>query len=244
MGESVRVRVVLMNPKNSRNVGAVCRAMKTMGLTDLTVVGGRSIDRTEAVVLAVHAADLLERANWTDSLEAAVQDAVLVAGITRRRGKKRKYFSLSSEELAEKIDRDVRGLTAVVFGNEESGLTDRELACCNLAVHVHTSPLFPSLNLSHAVQIVAYDLFRRTLPRKDEVFTSLSQDGLNSLLAEILTSLKDIGFFKQVGPEEMGVFLRDILARAQLSVGEARRLESIFKKIYGLVNNTLDRNPV
>ena len=234
-----------MNPKNSRNVGAVCRAMKTMGLTGLTVVGGRSIDRKEAGVLAVHAGDILERAIWADSLEEAVQDAVLVAGITRRRGRKRKYLSLSSEELAEKIAREVRGPAAVVFGNEESGLTDRELACCNLAVHVPTSPLFPSLNLSHAVQIVAYDIYRKTHDRIEADYTSLSQDGLNELLDVILGCLKDIGFFRQVDPEEMGIFLKDILARAQLSVGEARRIESIFRKIYGLAGRSerLDRKP-
>jgi tRNA/rRNA methyltransferase len=231
-----RMRVVLVGPKDSRNVGSVCRAMKTMGFQNLYLVGGKNIDREEAGITAVHAGDVLDRAVRCSKLEEALEDVVLAAGVSRRQGKRRKYFSLSPEQLAERIASLQSGTCALVFGNESSGLSDGELILCHLAVRIPSSPGFPSLNLSHAVQLICYQIFRRLSPREiNRTFRPISDDRLRSLCSEIVKSLGNIGFFTQGDAEELAVFWRDILARAALDRREAQRLARIFAKISGMV---------
>ena len=231
------IRVVLAEPHEGTNVGAVCRAMKTMGLEALTIVGGGGIDRVRARVVAVHAADVLEKAVWCDRLEEALQDVSLAAGVTRRAGWRRKAWSLTPEELADRLAGPVAGTVALVFGNEEAGLSDAELALCHLAVHIPSSPLFPSLNLSHAVQVVAYALFRRLQEGPagaPAAPTPLADERLGELVEVIIGSLRDIGYMTQPGSRGLGAFWRDILARAQLSEREARRLEGVFRNLNGI----------
>ena len=234
--KAANIRIVLVEPRESKNVGSVCRAMKTMGFGSLYIVGQDNFDRNEAAITAVHAADVLDRAVWCSGLEEAIRDAVLVAGITRRRGKRRKYFALSPEQLAERIASIEEGPCAVVFGNEASGLNDRDLSRCHLSAHIPSSPAFPSLNLSHAVQIITYQIFRRLAEERGaKTFRPLPHSELDALISLMIASLTNIGFFTQGDPDELAVFLRDIFARAELENREAERLAGIFRRISGLV---------
>ena len=231
------VRVVLAGPREGTNVGAVCRAMKTMGLEDLVIVGGGGIDLVRARVVAVHAADVLEKAVWCERLEEALREVSLAAGVTRRIGSRRKAWSLTPEQLADRLAGPLAGSVALVFGNEEAGLSDEELAQCHLAVHIPSSPLFPSLNLSHAVQLVAYALFRRRLEaagKPPDAPAPIDDERLGEVVQTIIGSLHGIGFMTQPGSRGLGAFWRDILARAQLSHREARRLEGMFRNINGI----------
>ncbi|MQY76428.1 MAG: TrmJ/YjtD family RNA methyltransferase [Spirochaeta sp.] len=229
-----KIRIVLVNPKESSNVGAVCRSMKTMGINSLYLVGARHLELAQARILAVHARDLLEKAVFCSTLKEALENTSFAAGISRRKGKRRKYFALSPETLAEHIATHSPGLTALVFGNEESGLSHNDLSRCHTAVSIPSSPDFPSLNLSHAVQIITYHLFRRLSPLSPPEFTAINSNQLEFLVDIITESLKNIGFFTQVGDEDLARFFRDILARAGLSGREAKRMEIVFRKISGL----------
>ncbi len=241
-----QIRVVLVSPQEARNVGQVCRAMKTMGLSRLYLVGAGHIDTREAAVTALHARDLLEGAIHCAGLPEALRGTALAAGVSRRRGRWRKYFALDPEQLVERIAA-ARGPCALVFGRESDGLTDEELACCQLAVRIPSSPEFPSLNLSHAVQLLAYLLFRRLGGRRDggqqgagqgageqAAFRPIGSEELEVLVGEIVESLSALGFFRKASPQEMGVFWRDLLARAALEQREAERLKRIFQEIRGL----------
>jgi tRNA/rRNA methyltransferase len=231
-----QLRIVLVHPKEERNIGSVCRAMKTMGFGSLYIVGGEPIDRSKAEVTAVHAVDVLDRAVCCATLDEAVQEAVLVAGVSRRRGKWRKYFALSPEQLAGRVASIEAGICALVFGNEASGLNAAELSRCHLAVHIPSSPEFPSLNLSHAVQIIIYQISRRLQgDGGPATFSPVTNKTLDSLVSIAIASLANIGFFTQGDPQELGVFLRDIFARAALEKREVERLEIIFRRISGLV---------
>jgi tRNA/rRNA methyltransferase len=235
MSRQTDVRIILVRPRDPRNVGAACRAMKSMGITSLGIVPEAIIDPTQARTLAHYAADVLEGATIYPTLQGAVQDAVLVAGTTRRRGRNRKYFSIFPEQLGERIATLGAGTVAVLFGNEETGLTDEELSLCHLAVTIPASPQFPSLNLSHAVQVVCYAIFRARSEGRPTPFSPVSVAELDALVSVITRSLKRIGFFHLVGPAQMGVFFKDILGRAGLSVNEAKRLGLTFRKIAGLI---------
>ena len=236
MSELAHVRIVLVRPRDPRNVGAACRAMKCMGLHDLAIVPDGLLDPSQARVLAHYAEDVLEQAAVCTDLRDALSDAVLVAGTTRRRGKNRKYFSVFPEQLAERIAGIGKGTVAVLFGNEEHGLSDAELAQCHLAVTIPASPEFPSLNLSHAVQVVCYALFRARARARLTPYRPVGRETLDELVSTITTSLKSIGFFTQVTPDQMATFFRDILARATLSGNEAKRLDVVFRKIAGLAS--------
>jgi TrmH family RNA methyltransferase len=229
------IRIVLVNPRDAKNVGAVCRAMKTMHITSLAIVTRENFNLVDIKNLAIHAYDVFEHAMVVHHLEQAVEDVSLVAGITRRRGKKRKYFSLSPEELIVKIKDYAKRKVALVFGNEESGLTDTELELCHISVNIPSSPLFPSLNLSHAVQILTYLLYRHCTGMQNPEYTPITDKKLKILVGVILQSLRHIGFFTRGKPEDLGLFIKDIFARAALSGREAKRFETIFRKISGLV---------
>jgi tRNA/rRNA methyltransferase len=230
------VRVVLVRPRDTRNVGSSCRAMKCMGLTNLAIVTDGLLDPRRAFSLAHNATEILENATMHTDLREAIGDAVLIAGTTRRRGRSRKYFSLFPEQLGEKIAGMSGGTVAVLFGNEETGLTDEELSLCHVAVNIPTAPALPSLNLSHAVQIVCYEIFRAENAAKLTPFTPIPTTAAVELVEVITDSLKSIGFFTLVSPESMSVFWKDIIARAGLSVNEARRMDVTFRKIAGLAS--------
>lgn len=235
-GRGVKVRVVLVKPRDGRNVGAVCRAMKTMGFAELYLVGEAAPDPVEAGRTAVHAGEVLRRAVLCPDLQSALRGVVLAAGVTRRRGRWRKYFALSPEQLAERFAALKHGTCALVFGNEASGLSDRELALCHLAVRIPSDPAFPSLNLSHAVQILTYQLFRRFHGDGEEAtFRPVSSEELQALVRLMTASLASIGFFTQGDRNELGIFLRDILARAALEKRESERLARVFRRISGLI---------
>ncbi|MDR0451215.1 MAG: RNA methyltransferase [Treponema sp.] len=236
--------IILSRPAEPGNIGAVCRAMKNMGLSRLRIAGLSREDLAgeagQIRARAVHAADIWEGAAFFDGLSAAAADCSFLAGSTRRRGQRRKNLSLDPAETAGWF-RERPGPAALVFGNERTGLDDRELALCNIATHIPSSPSFPSLNLSHAVQIYAYELFRalgqpdgRAPDPVKGAWIPLSRTEADTLSASISASLESLGFYRHPGQEEQTVFLRDLISRAALGRGEGRYLEGIFAKAAAL----------
>ncbi len=227
------VVIILSHPEESRNIGAVCRGMANNNLHTLRIVGKREeFDDTRVRILAIHAAYIWDNAQFYDSITQASADCVCAAGTTRRRGKKRKGKLLLPEEFTDFAER-CDGKVAVVFGNERTGLTDEELLECTMGVTIPSSDEFASLNLSHAVQIIAYHLFRST--QKDfKGYTPVPLERLDSTVTSIADNLQRIGFFSRTGRPDMEQFWRNILSRAALSEGEAQYIEKIFDKAAGL----------
>ena len=159
------VVIILDHPEESRNIGAACRAMANNDISELRIVGKKEDYDIEHIhVLAIHAGGIFDRARFYSSIKEATADCTVCAGTTRRRGKKRGKLYLP-EEFAQQIDGATEGgaKIAVVFGNERTGLTDEQLDQCTCGVTIPSSQGFGSLNLSHAVQIMCYHLFRKKL---------------------------------------------------------------------------------
>ena len=228
------VCAVLVRPSDPRNIGFACRALKTMGITRLRIVSPHPVNLRRAAVTAVHAKDLIVPDQVYPSLPAALKDVSLAAGVTRRRGKMRKSHILLPEQFAERALAVKRGTIALVFGTEEYGLTDDELSSCHCAVTIPSSPLFPSLNLSHAVQIIAYAFYREAEKHNIPVFQPVDTAYLEEMVGRIITYLRPLNYFKLQEAASLTVLLRDVLARAALSKGEARRVERIFQKLNGI----------
>ena len=236
--------IVLDHPDESRNIGAACRAMANNDISDLRIVGNKEDYDIEHIhVLAIHAGAIFDNARFYNSITEATKDCAICAGTTRRRGKKRGKLLLA-EEFAEMADgitegstTEVGGKVAVIFGNERTGLTDEQLDECNLGVTIPSSDNFGSLNLSHAVQILSYHLFRKSLVEKKgeyRGYTPLTLERVDRTVKTITDNMQKIGFFKMPGREDMENFWRSILSRASLSEGEAQYLEKTFSKMAGL----------
>ena len=238
-------------------MGAVCRAMKNMGLSTLRLAApefsadgsaheasgiqavlseaGFGYGGNEAVIQAraVHAADLWEKAETFDTLAGAVKDCSMVIGTTRRRGRRRKQVSLTPAELAAFL-KDRHGPAALVFGNERTGLEDDEIELCNIASHIPVNETFPSINLSHAVQIYAYELFQALAnPKLKAVkgqWVPLNQKTIELMVRDLTDTLKNLGFYKQAGRKEQENFLRDVFSRAGLTEREGRYFANIIAK--------------
>ena len=236
------VVIILCRPEESRNVGAVCRAMANNGLKNLRIVGKKEdFDEERVRILAIHAASIWENALFFNSITEAASDCTIVVGTTRRRGKKRGKLLLP-EEFADTADGiSVDGKVAVVFGNERTGLEEEELDECTMGVTIPSSEEFGSLNLSHAVQIISYHIFRKSLEDKNKLSRGslpVSLERLGKTVDEITDSLQKIGFFKLAGRPDMEKFWRDILSRAALSESEAKYIEKVFNKAAGLIGKS------
>jgi tRNA/rRNA methyltransferase/tRNA (cytidine32/uridine32-2'-O)-methyltransferase len=231
--------------------------MMNMGLSKLRITGLSGADLApfegEIRSRAVHAAGIWEEAGYFETLEAAAADCSILAGTTRRRGRKRKDVTMDCRELALWL-RGRPGKAALAFGNERSGLDDEELALCNIASHIPVSGAFPSLNLSHAVQIYGYELFRalgpetpsalmmdaltagmpdRAAPPAGEVkgaWIPLDRRGAEALTASIVGNLESLGFYRHPGREAQTRFIRDLISRAALSMREGDYLGDLFAK--------------
>ena len=235
-----QIAIILCRPEESRNIGSVCRAMANAGIRDLRIVGQRKNYNDEKVrILAIHAAYIWDKAQFYPSITEATKDRSFIAGTTRRRGKKRKDTLFLPEELAAKATTIPRG--AIVFGNERTGLTDEELEECTMGVTIPSHKDFGSLNLSHAVQVICYTIFRESEKRSLGV-TPVSMERLHTTVHTISDNLQKIGFFSLAGKKDMEIFWKSILSRAALSEGECKYMEKTFNKAAGLALKNQQKN--
>lgn len=226
-----RIEIILVDTQDGANIGSVCRAMKTMGLTHLTLVTDRVYDENRVSTLALHAKDIYLGRKEFRTLEEAIKDSAFTVGATRRRGKLRKMSAYSPSQLAEKLSDLPQGKISIVFGREADGLRDDEVNMLSSIVTIPTSPLFPSLNLSQAVQIIAYELFLASKPYKQGL---VSVDHERTLKAgdEMVGHLERISYFKWDEEKKWTKqLLEDIIERAGLSESELQRFEKIFRKV-------------
>lgn len=223
------VRIVLVRPRNPENLGAVARAMRNFGLEDWAIAALGTHDFAAARRVAVHAEELLDRPRLTATLDEAVADCAWVVGTSARkvRGKRR----LLPEEVAREAAARAPGRTAIVFGEERSGLTGEELDRCHDLSAIPVDAAQPSLNLAQAVLVYAYEARRAggEAPRGRE--GALATDGDLARLEEVLRQVLREGRFL-AGPERHAVRdLADLLRRARPSPREARLWETALRAI-------------
>jgi TrmH family RNA methyltransferase len=151
-------KIVLVRPRNPNNIGAVARAMKNFGLTDLCIVSPYPPVWDE-VISAVNAADLLNRAGIVQSLDEAIADCNLAVGTTDpTRVEKRRVIYTPVDLSVELRKADYR--LALIFGSEKHGLTREDLSRCHRVMSIPTRSDCPSMNLGQAVAVCCYELMR------------------------------------------------------------------------------------
>ena len=154
----LKLRIVLVEPSHPGNIGGAARAMKTMGFGDLALVRPKRFPDPQAEWRAAGATDVLRAARVFDSVDEAVADCALVAGTSARR----RRIPLPIDTAADFAARvaSTSASLAVLFGREDSGLTNDELERCTRHVVIPANPGYASLNLAMAVQVVCYELFK------------------------------------------------------------------------------------
>jgi tRNA/rRNA methyltransferase len=160
MDNLANVRIVLMEPLYSGNVGSVCRAMANMGLRELTLVAPQIVDGwEEGKKLAVHAGDILDTRREVATLAEAIGDCVVVAGATARLGLYRQHVRTPREVAPELVKAANGAKIALVFGREDKGLFNEEIGMCTHLIRIPTAPAYISLNLAQSVMVCCYELF-------------------------------------------------------------------------------------
>jgi tRNA/rRNA methyltransferase len=229
-----RVRVVLVEPQEPMNVGAVARAMRNFGLARLYLVNpaprvGPPWAR-EAYWLAVHAEEILDRAVAVDSLMEALADVQLVVATT---GRPRELYPAPVVPAWEVPARvlSVEGEVALVFGRETFGLTNEELALAHVIGTIPTAPEQPSLNLAQAVVVFAYELFKAVVGEGRFPREELAQvAALEAFFEDLGRYVLEIGFTDQNRFPHAMRRLRRIFHKARLTPGEVQMLRGLLHR--------------
>lgn len=230
------VQIVLVEPSHPGNIGGAARAMKTMGLSRLVLVNPKRFPDPQADWRAAGALDVIESTAVFKTLEEALAPSVLSAA-TSARSRHIPWPVLSSAEFAERVHEEYSptDTVSVVFGREDSGLTNEELNLCNMQVRIPSSSDYGSLNLAMSVQVVAYDLFRvrnETSPTENVWDRPLAtHKELGSFFAHLESVLTEIDFYDPDNPREAMTRLRRLFSRSDLDQTEVQILRGILSHI-------------
>lgn len=159
MGYLRNIRIVMVNTTLPANIGAAARAMKTMGLSRLVLVQPKMFPHSDASALAAGAASILEQAEVVATLEDAIADCQLVFG-TSTRSRTIPWPILDARPACEQAIREAQQDTqvAIIFGREDRGLTNEELALANYHLTIPVNPEYGVLNVAAAIQVICYEL--------------------------------------------------------------------------------------
>ncbi|MUM76581.1 TrmJ/YjtD family RNA methyltransferase [Pseudodesulfovibrio sp. F-1] len=235
--------VILFRPKYPENIGSVARACLNMGVTRLILVAPYNLDLDKARPLATsHARHILDTALVVDTLAEAVQGFTAVYGTTARTGGWRKGI-MSPATLAGVVDERLRsgGRVALLFGPEDTGLTNDETSICSGLMTIPTSREGTSLNLAQAVVVVLYECFKRALdapftpdgPPEERATTVQEQEALFENLRETLLA---IDFLKDDNPDYWMLPVRRFFAKINLRRNEFNLLMGVCRQVRWFVD--------
>jgi TrmH family RNA methyltransferase len=224
-----RIRVVLVRPETAANVGATARVVRNTGLGSIALVSPGDWRTVECWRTAWGAHEVLEQAQVYAELSAALAGCAYVGGFTGRQD--RGVASLDVRDMAGELaslapDEEA----ALVFGPEGPGLTLAELALCGRRVRIPAHTDQPSLNLSHAVMVAGYEVFRagRRPDPATRRATHAEKERLLAMLAAGLRALRALpaddtdGYFRE---------WRALAQRTDLTVRELHMLEHVARKM-------------
>lgn len=232
------IRIVLVRPRGSGNIGSVARAMKNFGAPELAVVGTARTRSFWARAMAVHGRNILSDAKCYATIRDAVADCTLVVGTTCRGGLYRKH-SQSPREVAATIAAAARGgRVALLFGPEDHGLSNQDLQPCQLLITIPTHSDYRSLNVAQAAVICLYEIFLASLgaPAEGKIRRARAEDA-ERMYDRMRATLLKIGFLDSENPDHMLLAFRRILGRAGLEDTDVRIFTGLFRQIEWYAEN-------
>ncbi len=235
--ESMEVLVVLVEPEHPGNVGAVARVIKNF-IGQLVIVNPKFSSFDEAYARAKHGREVLENARIVSNLKEALANVDCVIATTARLGDQYHVFRtpITPEKLAESM-KNVEGRVAILFGRESIGLTNEELKLADIVVTIPASDTYPTLNLSHAVAIILYELFKTLSSRsrriKVRTASKVEREQALKFFREIIEKLD---YQEEKKPLVEKAF-KNIISRAWISGREIHTLLGVLRRIKNRLEN-------
>jgi tRNA/rRNA methyltransferase len=234
------LRIVLVRPKSSANVGAAARAMKNFGLADLVLVAPRCRLDQQAYALASHAGDVLEGARVVATVPEAIADRSRVLGTTARGRASESFTAYEPDEGLATLPQ--RG-GALLFGPEDHGLSTDDLAHCQGHICIPTAA-YASINLAQAVNILAYAYYRlrHDTPPAPETERA-PREQFEPMYRQLLELLRLIGYTDEARAASIERLYRGILDRAELSPRELAALRGLWQQAAWAAEQPPERLP-
>ena len=243
------IRIILVQTTHPGNIGATARAMKNMGLKQLYLVQPRDYPSIVALARASSALDILDDAVVTDTLDEALADCSLVIGTSARQRSMPVPLVDAEECAAMALAARHNNKVALVFGREDSGLTNEELLLCHYHVQIPANEEYSSLNVASAVMVLAYELRKQlvkgssktvSVPIQEKVWDQrlATNEELQHLLDHMEKVLIDIGFHNPEAPRQLMARLRRMYSRMHLDRMEV----SILRGILTATNNLTEKS--
>ena len=235
------ISVILVKPLYAGNVGSVARAMANFGFKNLFLANPCKLGKP-ADDMAVHAKGILQKAKICKNFEAAIKKFDLIIGTTCEKTEKDDYFlrmCITPEQLKKKLE-NVKGKIAFVFGPEDIGLTNAELERCDIVVSIPTAPEYKSMNLSHAVAVLLYELSKtESRVPKTESPVRLSSKKEKDLIVQNFAAIANLINYPKPSERRkiFNLMLTKLIGRAQVTGREANTLIGVLKKIKNRLKN-------
>ena len=231
-----RVGFVLIRPQLPENIGFCARALKNFGFEKLDLVNPKEKwPNRKAVATSVGAKNILKKTKIHSNIKSAVSNYDIVyASSARKRDINKKHLSFN--KFIESIKKNKNKKIGILFGPEASGLSNEDISYSNYIFKIPVSKKFESLNLSHSLIIVCFELFKIIKPsffnKQKKLSDIASKKKFNVFFDFLQTSLERKGFFVPAEKKKaMLINLRNIFGRIELSNKELRILSSVFSKL-------------
>jgi TrmH family RNA methyltransferase len=209
--------------------------MANFDFVNLFLVNPCKID-DECYARAMHASKILDDSKIFKSYNDAIKKIdflVATSSIESKNDKKHLRNAVILEEFSEKIF-EIDGNIGLIFGREDYGLLNEEIARCDVMLKIPTSDNYPSLNLSHAVGLILYSLFiKNQISTKKRIISKIEKDKLNSFYKELL----DLINYPEHKKQKTEVMFKRILGRAMPSKWEYHTLMGVLSKSIELIKD-------
>ena len=237
------LKVVLVEPNGPLNVGSIARLCANFEVDELRIISPQcDIYSLEAKKMALKGQRYIDKCEIFNNLQQAIFDCDLVLASCGRVDKSKDSFFESPEDISNWISsiKQINNL-AIVFGREDRGLTNEELLMAHRILNIPSSDNYPSLNLSHAVSIILYELNKSSKRHLDKdliAFDLASSKQINQSFLEIEEMLIRVGYLlKHTSRAKISKFKKYIL-RANTSIHEMNILRGIVHQINWFLNNS------
>ena len=225
----------MVNPSHPGNVGSAARAIKTMGFSELVLVGPKFADVTsqpEAVALASGALDVLENARIYDTLEEALAPVTLAFALTARvrdLGPPPCDILQAADLACAHLAEAAEGCAAIVLGTERAGLTNDQIGLCHRICHIPANPEYSSLNVAHALLV---DQGAALLPVSTAQAPSrgaepASGEAVQAFLAHWEEALVGVRFLDPAHPKKLLPRMRHLFSRVALTRDEVDMMRGV-----------------
>ena len=227
---------ILIKPQLGENIGACARSMKNFGFTKLHIVSPKiNFPNHKAKATSVGAFDIINKAKVFNETNEAISDFDTVISLSaRRRDINKKHISLN--DFVKLVKKKKNSNFGLMFGAEASGLSNEDLSFSNYVLHIPTSPKFKSLNLSHSLTIICYEIFKifnEKLFEKNRTNIKISSKSkINLLIKHLLKLLEEKEFFlPKEKKHSMLLNINNLIYRLEPNDKELRILASIISSL-------------